>query len=240
MCKHVVIELFPISADGSPARYRERSERDPTYAANTAALSADIAALPRDRADLIHDYAKDRLAAEQSRLDSIMSRGQGLLVAQAFLTALLSLGGTVAGHSAAFGGWRAILLIILTVYLVIQTVLLTISALRAIGGIGYPAIGSSDLRNIMGMPGGADDIVRQIASRTLLHYRTASILNSWRFLHLANAQKSLRNSAITFALLVLATFTFNLLVPAAPSATAIRLPPQGVVVQPAPPLKPAR
>jgi len=98
MCKRVVTELLPISFNGDSNRYRVRAEQDATYVANTVALSADILGLSRDRADLIHEYSKARLAAEQSRLDSIMSRGQGLLVAQAFLTALLSLGGAVAGH----------------------------------------------------------------------------------------------------------------------------------------------
>jgi hypothetical protein len=119
-----------------------------------------------------------------------------------------------------FAGWRGAVLAGFAFYLVIQTVLLTISALRSIGGLGYPTVGSTELREIMQAAGGADDIVRALALLTLLNDRTATILNTWRFLHLSNAQKCLRNSAIAFALLVVALFAISLLPPAPGGASA--------------------
>ncbi len=232
MCRRILAALFPLSlAAADDRRYRTAAEADPTYIANTAGLTAALRLLPRDSADLIHAQAKEHLAAERARQESILSRGQGLLVAQAFLSALLSLGGAALGHLGMFAGWRGAALAGLAFYLVIQTVLLTVSALRAIGGLGYPAVGSSELREIMQAAGGADDIVRELALRTLLNYRTATILNTWRFLHLSNAQKCLRNSAIAFALLVLALFAISLVPPAgltpgaSPGGRIVRVPP---------------
>ncbi len=154
--------------------------------------------------------------AEAARANSVLSRAQALLVAQAFLGALLSLGDTVVGHLEAFSFWRSSLLGIVALYLVIQTVLLTVSALRALSGVPFPAIGSSDLLAMLSSP--ADDIVRQMTLQMLLHYRTAANLNTWRFSHLSNAQTALRNTAIALAVLVV--FTLALSVFAAPKPPA--------------------
>ena len=218
-------ELFPLSSDADPARYAAEAVAQPAFAANTAALQARIPSLPRAQAELIQDYAKDRLASEQSRADSVTSRAQALLVAQAFLGALLSLGGTIIGHLDAFRGWRGGLLTLVALYLVIQTVLLTLSALRTIRGLSFPAIGSSDLLDML--PGGGDQIVRQMALQTLLHYRSAANLNTWRFRQLGNAQTALRNTAVALAALVVLTFCFSVLFPPAeppPAPLVVRLP----------------
>jgi hypothetical protein len=210
---HVWSEAFPLSGEGNPTRYVTAAEGNPIFAANTTALGTRILALPRAEADLIQSYAKDQLAAEHSRADSILSRAQALLVAEAFLSALLSLGGTIIGHLDTFGGWRGYSLGVVTGYLVIQTLLLTAGALRAIRGRDFPAISSSELLAVL--PTGADGIVREMSLRMLLNYRTSTNLNTWRFIQLGNAQTALRNTTVALAVLVILTFAFSVLFPPA-------------------------
>ncbi len=174
-------EVFPFWLQSNAERYGQEAASNPDFAANTTALQARIPDMGRNEVDLIHAYAKGRMDAEAARANSVLSRAQALLVAQAFLGALLSLGGTVVGHLEAFSFWRSSLLGIVALYLVIQTVLLTVSALRALSGVPFPAIGSSDLLAMLSSP--ADDIVRQMTLQMLLHYRTAANLNTWRFSH---------------------------------------------------------
>ncbi len=209
-------EVFPFWLQSNAERYGQEAASNPDFAANTTALQARIPDMGRNEVDLIHAYAKGRMDAEAARANSVLSRAQALLVAQAFLGALLSLGGTVVGHLEAFSFWRSSLLGIVALYLVIQTVLLTVSALRALSGVPFPAIGSSDLLAMLSSP--ADDIVRQMTLQMLLHYRTAANLNTWRFSHLSNAQTALRNTAIALAVLVV--FTLALSVFAAPKPPA--------------------
>ncbi|HEX5326343.1 MAG TPA: hypothetical protein VFW75_06720 [Acetobacteraceae bacterium] len=229
--------VFPLSLKARADPYLEQAEKDQTYKDNTAALRAEIPALPKDSADIVFAHAKDRLAGEHARQDSIISRAQALLVAQAVLSALLTVGGTALGHLEAFSGWRAWAICAVAFYVLVQTALLTVSALRAVGGLGYPAIATSTLLRAMATT--ADDLVRRLAVETLLNYRVATVLNSWRFIPLSMAQRALRNTALAFALLVLMTFGFTLspwagIPPPPPTLTTL---PGGI--SPHPPVPPA-
>jgi hypothetical protein len=96
--------------------------------ANTSQLCDQISVAPKEVNSAIYEHAKEYISFDDKRTDSIISRGQGLLVAQAFLGALLSFGGTAASRAELVSGWRLLPMAVLVIYLVIQTFLLTLNA----------------------------------------------------------------------------------------------------------------
>jgi len=201
-----VRELFPLSGDSDPQRFVQKVEADPVYVANTGMLRKELAGLARPSADLVHTFATGCQAAEQSRGDSINSRGQGVLVAQAFLSALMPLGSTALSSHNALMRWHAWVTGGVALYLAVQAVLLTISALRAVRPVDYPTISSSELLKMLPKE---DNIVQQTSLQTMLNYRTSNLLNTWRFGHLILAQKALRNTTISLIVLMGLVFWFS-------------------------------
>jgi len=212
-------QVFPIGPLKEAQTYLNELENDPVYVQNTARLQTVIPAAAEAVVTLVYAHAKDYLALEDKRSDSVISRGQGLLVSQAFLGALLSLGGVISSRADLFVGWPLWVTSVIVAYIVIQTFLLTRCALISTGAIGYPRISSSQLANLTG--GTEAQAIAELALRSILNYRRTALLNDWRFISLGAAQHSLRNTAISLGLLVMVMlYLFHNPAPKAPDSTA--------------------
>jgi hypothetical protein len=194
-------QILPIGAREGARSYLTTMEHDPTYHNNTQRLEQEIPAARREVNTITYAHAKEYLALEDKRSDSIISRGQGLLVSQAFLGALLSLGGAISSRADLFVGLPLWVTSAIICYIVIQTFLLTRCALISTGAVGYPRVSSSQLANLIN--GTEDQAVAGLALHSILNYRRTALLNDWRFISLQAAQNSLRNTAVSLGLLVL-------------------------------------
>lgn len=197
----LVQQVFPVGALSGAPTYLDQLEQDPTYRNNTLRLQRLIPSASKEVAEVAHAHAKDYLALEDKRADSIISRGQGLLVSQAFLGALLSLGGAVSSRADVFRGWPLWIVSAIVCYIVVQTFLLTRCALISTGAIGYPRVSSSQLAELL--TGTEEQAISGLALRSIMNYRRSALLNDWRFISLHAAQNSLRNTAISLGFLVL-------------------------------------
>jgi hypothetical protein len=199
--RSILHQIFPIGPLKGAQTYLAELEQDPAYRQNTERLERNIPTARKEVNSVIYTHAKDYLALEDKRSDSVISRGQGLLVSQAFLGALLSLGGAISSRTELFVGWTLWLTSAVVIYIVFQTFLLTRCALISTGSIGYPRISSSQLAGVLDATEG--EAVATLALRSILNYRRTALLNDWRFLSLQAAQHSLRNTAISLGILVL-------------------------------------
>jgi hypothetical protein len=172
-------------------------------AAKSLEKSAEHATLKNLRE--LHAHALRCELAEQERGNSITSRAQALLVAQTFFGALLAFSTAIIGRTELFSGWLLFALVTLLAYALLLVILLTLNALRATSGLRYPRIGTSDL--LQWLPKTEAQLIRGLATNTLTNYREAAIVNTWRSMHLSDAQVCLRN--IVFALAALVVIVFS-------------------------------
>ena len=89
---------------------------------------------------------------------------------------------------------------------------MVLNILKAIGGLGSPTAGSSDLAAWLGLQENAD-FYRAQALLTLSHYRWSALNNNWRFIHLDHALRGLRNIVFALSALILLLFALALLQP---------------------------
>lgn len=205
-------EAFPFVTAESTRISLARMKENDTFVKNTIALDKAIAGSSLEVNKVAFAHAKDSLVQEDKRTDSIISRGQSLLVAQAFLASVLALAGVMGGRTDLLSGLNVLLPAVIAGFIVVQTFLLTWNALIAVGGVGYPRISSSELVEILHKA--APDThpenaaVAAMAQRTINIYRICAVTNDGRFQSLLAAQRSLRNSTFSFGALVLVILYF--------------------------------
>src|SRR5262249_33205996 len=153
----------------------------------------------------LKDVVKDLAAGEAARQQIIFSRGQSLLVAQAFLGALLAAAGVAAAHLDLWHGGLRYGIFVVRGYLVLPTIFMTLSALRSLSALGYPVISSSEIISSARGETSSDRVQNRMVFLNLSNYRQASVVNSWRAEQLINGQKGLRNTTVAFAIVVAAT-----------------------------------
>lgn len=196
-------EVFPLPLlQGSTSYVNEHTAK-----ANFQAISALESAATKSSPDNIKELLAHSLryiGDEQDRGASIMSRGQALLIAQTFFGALLAFITAIIGRAEIFSGYFLAALTALLAFTLILVVLLTVNALRATQLIAYRKMGTTDLLKWIETPAGT--FSKCLALETLVNYRQASIVNSWRATHLAYAQMCLRNIVFALAMLVVVVF----------------------------------
>lgn len=201
-------KFFPVPEMKSAERFLLEHTQNPLFLQNTNQLEAATAGRRIPLQERLYAHARSYLAEEQDRANSAISRAQGLLVAQTFFGILLAFAGAAMGHTEIYKGWHSCPIVALVLYILIQIVLLTYSALRAAGSLEYSRIGSSDL--IAWFAQSETQLVRRIGLMTLDNYRKAAISNSWRIIHLRYAQECLRNTIFALALLIILVFVITI------------------------------
>jgi hypothetical protein len=198
-------QVFPIPGKSAESYTRRYEDKD--FFAAFESLEEIARGIGIEQSDYLLSHAQKYLSEEDDRGGSIMSRAQALLVAQTFIGALSAFGTLTFGDSAIFENWGVFVFPILITYTLILAVLLTINALRAISGLAYRRIGTSDL--VQWLPKTRHVLVRNMALLTLSNYRHANILNTWRSNHLGYAQTCIRNIVLALTLLVAFVFLQN-------------------------------
>jgi hypothetical protein len=192
--------FFPLPDFRTAENYRTKSSEDPRYGEIFRSLQTATRGASVEQQKHFCDYAQGYIAEQRDLTSSIISRAQGLLVAQTFLGALLALVTALMGHSEIIDGWRIYVLFVLLGYTIIQLVLLTMNALRATAGFSYPAPGVSPL--IEWIPQREELLLKNMGLEFIKSYWGANIANTWRVNHLGLAQNCLRNIVFALALLV--------------------------------------
>lgn len=203
--------VFPIPLRQNAQDYAKKWIEAPAFKENAERIDEIANRLPLETRERLYSHVKDQMALESGRADSIVSRTQALLASQTFLGALLAFGIAAFSNSNLFVGWFAYVTAGASLYIVGQIVLLTLNALRAIKGIDYPRVGTSDL--IKWLPEGEKAFIGRISLIHLRHYKLAVISNSWRFAHLSNAQRCLRNIVLAVSSLVIWVFVVSIAAP---------------------------
>lgn len=176
--------------------YFDQREQDASFRKNTDEINSLKASLTTAQAKLVADFVKDLNAGEAARETSIQSRAQGLLVGQAFITSMMTIG---AGATVGKGPFQNIYwsfgILFLVMLVVISGLILTWNALQALSGQVYPRPAMTEFREAMAAEkdrGVVDEDTPSFQSVTAAHaynaYRKTVIRNDWRFRHLASAQ----------------------------------------------------
>jgi hypothetical protein len=210
--------IFPISWGCPPEKFAAKTLESADFKTNVAALEvAATAAKDEDMLKEFRDIANAQFADEGSRHASVIGRAQGMLVALAIFGVLLTLGSSLFTQTMRLERpvlWGCVAIV---VYIVSQMFFMVVNVLQAIGGVGYPRAGSSDLTKWLGAPD-KKEFFRAQALLTLNHYRSAALNNSWRFMHLGDALSGLRNIVFALSLLILTLFIAGIETP--PTAPA--------------------
>jgi hypothetical protein len=212
-------ELFPFEWGHTLVGYANQTLDSQEHKANVAALgAAATAASDAARLKEFRDIANAKNADEASRQASILTRAQGLFVALALFGLLFTFGASLFTQATQLAKWELWIGFGFVVYIVTQMTIMVMNILTAIGPIGYPTAGSSDLSLWLAKPTDAG-FYRAQALLTLDHYRAAALNNNWRFEHLGRALKGLRNIVLALSGLVVCVFVAGIEAPrAAPPA----------------------
>lgn len=213
----LLAQCFPRPSKVSAEKKAEATECGDDFRWRTERIGEFPRRLTEDGAKVLNTLAKESMAAEAAREGSVITRAQALLVAQAFLAAVLALGGASTFPGASVGGWAPWAVAALMAAIVVQAFLMTWCALRALRGAhhvrlsygDYEAIVLADGKDIEGRAEGAAEA--EMAARTLNIYRRTLIRNDDRFEHLELAQRGLRNTCFLLSALVLLVVGLNLL-----------------------------
>jgi hypothetical protein len=205
--------LFPVERVLSPDKYAQAHLDGPAQQATIKALN-DAAGAVTDEARLkeFKDIAEAKRSSEDARQASVISRAQALFVALALFGFLFTFGANLFSSSTGFSKPMLGVSLAVVSYIIAQMVIMVSNILRAIGAVGDPSAGSSDLASWLGV-GDNSDAYRQLALLTLSFYRRAALNNNWRFIHLDNALRCLRNIVFALGVLILLLFLFDLILP---------------------------
>jgi predicted small integral membrane protein len=140
-------------------------------------------------------------------LESIINRAQALFVATAIFGFLFTFGTDLLTAKGELGPIPLSVCIVISSYILVQIVIMVVNILRAIGGIEYPRAGSSDMARWMGLRT-LESLYRDQAILILSQYRRIALYNNWRFNHLDQAWKGLRNTVFAVGVLILLLFAF--------------------------------
>lgn len=218
-------EIFPISWFRPAGEFAAKTLDSESSKARVEALkSAADSATDENVLKEFRDIANAWIADEGSRHASVIGRAQGLLVALAIFGVLLTLGSSLFAQTAHLERpvlWGCVAIV---AYIVSQMTFMVLNVLRTIGGVGYPRAGASDLTAWLGMPD-KNGFLRAQGLLTLDHYRIAALNNTWRFSHLRDALKGLRNIVFALGILILTVFISGILKPPPASAPIVVLVP---------------
>lgn len=202
--------LFPFAREGSADDYAKRYLEDPTQKANINKLNiAAASATEEARLKELRDIADSKRADEEARQVSIITRAQGLFVALALFGFLLTFGANLFTSTNNINRSSLAACSVIVIYVLLQMIIMMINILQAIGGLGYPTAGSSDLASWL-QTNDDCEFYRAQALLTLSHYRRSALNNSWRFVYLTHALRALRNVIFALSLLILIFFAFAL------------------------------
>jgi hypothetical protein len=214
--KSLLAQCFPCPSKLSAEEKANATERGDDFRTRTERIGGFPQRLTEDGAKVMNTLAKEAMAAEAAREGSVISRAQALLVAQAFLAAVLALGGASTFPGASVGGWAPWSVAALIAAIVVQAFLMTWCALRALRGAHHVRLSYGDYEAIV-LADGKDSEARsegaaeaEMAVRTLNIYRRTLIRNDDRFEHLELAQRGLRNTCFLLSALVLLVVGLNL------------------------------
>ena len=196
----LIREILPWPEWESAERYGERFAAGSEFRKKFEELEAACEKITGALSATLCEHAKGYLAIERDRATSIISRAQALLVSQTFFGILLTFGTAAMGHTITFHGWWLYTVATIVMYLVVQIILLSLNALRAISGLSYYRIGTSDLTKWVAE--GDRTFEKRLALETLRSYRRATIANTWRIRHLEYAQACIRNIILSLGLLI--------------------------------------
>ena len=211
------LALFPVERLGTPAQFAKRMLDSEERKKRLTALQAAAEAATEARLKEFRDIARARLADEGSRQISIMTRAQGLFVALALFGALFTIGSSFLAQSSHIGRALLWLCAIVAAYILAQIVIMVVHILNAIGGIPYSHAGNSEFTHWLRTRSDAE-FYRAEGLIALDHYRAAVLNNDWRFSHLEQAFKGLRNIVYAVSALILLLFVGALI--AKPAAGA--------------------
>lgn len=196
------LQLFPLPPFGTASVFAETCIKEPTAVEKIQKAENALSKATDEVAAELAERAREMLQQEDQRQASVMGRAQSLFFAVALLSSLLSVGAGFLVSSRTPHVGELIGISTLSLFLVIQVILLVLNLTRAISGLTYPRAGASDFA-AWAEYSEAGDFHRNEAISTLRWYRLSAHTNTWRFGCLERALLALRNVVIGSGLLVI-------------------------------------
>jgi len=200
----------------TPEEHAKQELSDPDRQKNIDALAiavgkaTDVAVLKE-----LRDIAIAKLKGEDERQASITARAQGLFASLSLFGFVLTFAATLLTTTTVIGKPLMIVCGSITLYVVVQVIVVIANISNAIGGIGALAAGSSDLTRWAKSDNTAD-FYRAQTLAYLDYYRWHSLTNTWRFVPLENAIRGVRNTVVALSIFALTLLMFAILKPETP------------------------